>query len=332
MSGRTIRRYQALIEVAAVLARTRRTDDVVRAVHAEIGKLFTAPVTLLGLHRPDRSWHCRTLEGDEAFESELPPRADGLLERAMNGTLGVVDDVVTYSEQHGFTVRRLRSDDPKPIVRSWIGAPLSVNGTRLGVLSLQSYDTHAFTDGDLQFLHALAQHVSIAMENALLREQLEQQALTDALTFLPNRRAFEEAATKAIARARRSRHALSLAMLDVQNFKRINDHFGHATGDLVLQRLALHLQQHLREDDAAFRLGGDEFAILLWGDEHAARTALARLDQCVRESAWPEPVTRVRLNAGVAQYGTHPSLDAWLREADERMYAAKAEQRLLNDA
>jgi diguanylate cyclase (GGDEF)-like protein/PAS domain S-box-containing protein len=108
-----------------------------------------------------------------------------------------------------------------------------------------------------------------------LREQLRQQALSDGLTGLCNRRHFNDLTEKELARARRHGLSTALLMLDIDHFKRINDAHGHPQGDLVLQRLGALLRQQLRREDSAARVGGEEFALLLPRTDREAALVLA---------------------------------------------------------
>lgn len=151
-----------------------------------------------------------------------------------------------------------------------------------------------------------------------------QRARTDVLTGLPNRRAFLDAAELEIERQRRVSRPLTFALLDLDEFKLVNDRLGHATGDLVLAGLADLLHQRLRRVDLAARLGGDEFALLLpetdGGQCRVLLEALrARFDELVHEHGWP-----VGLSVGAVTFLLPPhDVEAALRAADEQLYAAK---------
>jgi len=110
---------------------------------------------------------------------------------------------------------------------------------------------------------------------ATLVEQLQEAAITDHLTGLFNHRYFHEYLEGEISQARQSGQPLSLAMLDVDDFKLVNDQCGHAQGDVLLQHLAAHIRAHIRSDDMAFRVGGDEFAIVLSQTDGEAGLAIA---------------------------------------------------------
>lgn len=159
------------------------------------------------------------------------------------------------------------------------------------------------------------------LENA--NEQLRRLAVTDELTGLSNRRAFEERLRLEFSMARRRRRELSVLILDVDNFKNINDRFGHAAGDEVLRRLGRLLKTTVRLPDLAVRYGGEEFVILLpeSGEEGAAGLS-RRLMNRVAEEIWDnEPIT---ISIGMA--ALNQSMESGLEIvtlADEALYAAK---------
>ena len=326
-----LQRHQALLEVLEVLTRASHSaSDVVGAVHQHAGRLVDANATVLALRQPD-GWLCDLFHLNERATLHVAHNERGLSEQVfVHGPLRV-PDVDDYLARHDLTVRNLRDHAPQ-LVRAYLGVPLHAEGERVGVLSLQSYTLDAFSDLDLHFLELLAKHVSLALENARLRERLERAALTDPLTGLNNRRAFERDAARAAGRAAQLSMPLTLVMLDAQGFKHVNDRYGHAAGDDVLRVLGRLLHTHMRAGDAAFRLGGDEFAALLWCDEAEARDAASRLSALLAAHAWTAQVPEIRVNAGVAALRERDDLDTWQRRADARMYAAKAARRLLSPA
>ena len=168
----------------------------------------------------------------------------------------------------------------------------------------------------------LMAHIVAAFKRSL--EQEREQARTDYLTGAVNKRYFMELAEAEIGRARRHGHPFSVAYMDVDDFKLVNDHLGHSAGDRLLKSVAETIRRDVRSIDVVARLGGDEFAILMpeTGD-HAARAAVGRLRRRLaldaRRQGWP-----VTFSIGVATWDEPPpSVDEMLRRADELMYAAK---------
>jgi diguanylate cyclase (GGDEF)-like protein len=158
---------------------------------------------------------------------------------------------------------------------------------------------------------------------SLLREQAISR--TDNLTGLLNGRGFYEAAANELARSSRYRHPLTLAYVDLDDFKGINDRFGHARGDAVLVAVARGLRRACRSSDIVGRLGGDEFVILFpETGRDAAEAALAKVRSRVQELGYPDGA-RVTASIGSVSFATPPSdVERLVHEADTAMYAVKA--------
>ncbi|OLV16248.1 sensor domain-containing diguanylate cyclase [Deinococcus marmoris] len=332
-------RYRHLVEVLASLARSSYgVEAVVQAVHEQTGTLFPGHATLLALRQPAGDWLWELYEGNRRYTQRLPFYPDGVIESVLHGEALSVPDIYAHLDAHPARMRRLLDDDqvildidgkyeqPDQPALSMLFVPLEVRAERMGVLSIQSYEVDAFDDTDLGFLELLAQHVSIALENAALREELERLTRTDMLTGLPNRRAFYHDAPLALAAARQDGKELRLIMLDVHEFKRINDGFGHQVGDAVLSTLGKVLRQTVLLPELAVRLGGDEFALLIWGMDEQLDQLIARLSQNLRAASWPSGLGPIRLHGGVAHPPLGESVDEWLSLADAQMYRAKRQR------
>lgn len=174
-------------------------------------------------------------------------------------------------------------------------------------------------------LHAL----ELSRTNRELRteaERLEQLSLTDRLTGLPNRRELDERLDVEVERAHRHGRPLVLALLDLDQFKSVNDRFSHDVGDQVLIRVGRLLREHLRATDVAARWGGEEFALLLpETDMEEATAVLERVRSVVAEADWNVIADglRVTVSIGATSWTPESSAADLLREADRRLYAAK---------
>jgi diguanylate cyclase (GGDEF)-like protein len=175
----------------------------------------------------------------------------------------------------------------------------------------------------------LASQAAVALDNARLHDIVQRQAMTDDLTGLVNRRRFIEALDAEIERARSFGSALTIVLADLDNFKQVNDEFGHHGGDVVLRAFADLIRSHVRDVDVSGRIGGEEFAILL---PETDREGAARVAERMRRSLNRVPIAiseehsiRVASSFGVAELGPEQSGDDLLRAADAALYRAKDE-------
>ena len=154
------------------------------------------------------------------------------------------------------------------------------------------------------------------------RGQLDQLSKQDELTGAGNRRAFMAHAEQAIRQYKRNGHISSLIYIDVDNFKQVNDEFGHSLGDSVLQSVVSCIQSNLRENDKLFRLGGDEFVVIAAGAklQHAAQVA-ERLRQDLENQKVSE--YGITLSIGISAIQDRDSVDNWVARADEALYQSK---------
>jgi len=174
---------------------------------------------------------------------------------------------------------------------------------------------------------SLAGQAVVALENARLHRMVERQALVDGLTGLANRRQADEALASEIARTERLGGPVGLILADVDDFKAVNDRFGHPTGDIVLRDLAETLRENVREIDTAARWGGEEFALILPGTdlEGAAqvaeriRAALAEREILSVDGA----ALHVTASFGVATSNPTTTVQQLVEAADEALYRAK---------
>jgi diguanylate cyclase (GGDEF)-like protein len=150
-------------------------------------------------------------------------------------------------------------------------------------------------------------------------------ASTDGLTGIYNRRGFETRIIETLAAAGRNGLGLSLLIIDIDHFKRLNDEFGHLLGDEVLRQVAKVFTQQLRKNDVVCRYGGEEFAILLPETTTERAQAVAeKLRRVVADHQFPGVPRPVTISLGIADCPTHAaSRDELVRAADEALYAAK---------
>ncbi|TVY03261.1 sensor domain-containing diguanylate cyclase [Cohnella terricola] len=156
-----------------------------------------------------------------------------------------------------------------------------------------------------------------------LNRTLELQALTDGLTGVSNRRAFQECLDAAFAAFARSRNPFAMVLLDIDYFKRINDTYGHPVGDEILRRLTQELQAQIRSIDVLARYGGEEFAIILPGaNRESAVIAAERFRKSIEEADWGE--YRVTISLGAATVSEEDTAESLIAKADQALYASKS--------
>jgi diguanylate cyclase (GGDEF)-like protein len=212
------------------------------------------------------------------------------------------------------------------------GPPLTVSldagDAHVGTLLLYPAPGDPFSEDEGRLAQWLAAQAAIALENARLHRAVERQAVTDDLTGLANRRRFGESLGLEVSRAERFDGSVALVLADLDDFKRVNDRYGHQIGDEVLRRFADLMRESVREFDLAARHGGEEFALLLpetdldGGVRLAERLAAALRAQ--RFSARGEAFT-VTSSFGVAAFPAAPSAQELMLTADRALYEAKRE-------
>jgi diguanylate cyclase (GGDEF)-like protein len=215
---------------------------------------------------------------------------------------------------------------------SALAAPLGATeeGDRVtGIVSVARGD-RAFNHGERELFAYLTNQASVSVENVDLHETVQRQAVTDELTGLFNHRRFQEVITVEVERARRYGQEMGLIMLDIDNFKQVNDLYGHLQGDMVLREVARVLRQSSREIDEPARYGGEEMAVALpQTDLEGAYQFAERVRRAVEALELPLPsgdgALRVTASFGVASLATadHPDKDSLVAAADRALYEAK---------
>ena len=203
--------------------------------------------------------------------------------------------------------------------------PLVSFGQTLGVLALDSALPDAFRDGDLQSLESVADICATAIQNAHYVERVKQLAYLDGLTGIFNRRFFELRILEEIDRARRYGTGMAVVMADIDQFKRLNDEFGHVLGDEVLRQVSSLFHQQVRKIDVVCRYGGEEFGILLTQTTAAHAMNIAeKLRKMVAGWQFPGVPRTVTISAGTAAFPEHGTTrDELVKAADAALYAAK---------
>jgi len=253
---------------------------------------------------------------------------DGPLEEAVReGSLTGAEDAAGEAERTAWRTGQLAEVGAEHIsVASVRLGPLEREGVTHGVITVTRRG-RSFSEDDREVLRSLATQSALALENVELHFQVRRQAVTDELTGLANHGRFYEMFINASEQVRRYQHPLGLIMLDLDNFKSINDTYGHLQGDVVLERVAGVLRESSRDADVPARYGGEELALILphtdlegsYAIAERIRTAIGALRIPI---AGQQGFVRVTASLGVAA-STNGDTDRLIAEADAALYRAK---------
>jgi diguanylate cyclase (GGDEF)-like protein len=306
-------------------------DTILRTILDQMERIITADMwTLLML--------------DEQRQELYYAVASGNVESALRDLRVKMDEgVAGWVVRHGETLIVPESENADPRlqqtlaadrhhVRSLIAMPLRGRKGVHGVIEILNPRASQLTDYTIAFLHILCDHAAIAIENARDVARIQQLTITDDATGLYNVRHLYKTLEHELDRARRTRHPVSLAFIDLDRFKLVNDIHGHLIGSELLSRVGSRLKQLSREKDSCFRYGGDEFVILM--PETSATEALVLATGIHRELI----STRFRMSnelelTASASVGLatcppeNPAVHAIIGAADARMYEVKSNGR-----
>lgn len=305
-------RLASLIESGLLEADLRPTCDRLTRLAK---RLFNVPVAMVNLIAE----HIVVVKSADGTAAVNQPRNISFCGHTiLNAVPLVVND--TASDER-FEDNPLVTDDPP--VRFYAGYPLRLgDGSIVGTLCLMDDQPRSFSEQDLVSLGDLATLAETAFAAVA-------GAIVDELTGLYNRRGFHHFATYGISAARRRAEPLTLAWLDLDRFRQINERFGHADGDAALTAMAGLLKSTFREADVLARYGADEFAILFPNsDEKGAWIAMQFLTE--QAAVWNEHSSypwALSFSWGVSEFDhQRDNLQSWLRTADEKMYSIKQQR------
>lgn len=281
-------------------------------------RMFDVPIALVSLVDENRQWF-KSCIGVDVNET---PRDISFCGHAILGDeIFLIEDA---SKDERFFDNPLVTDGPK--IRFYAGCPLKLpNKRKMGTLCIIDSKPRHFDDEDLEILRDLA----VMVENELAALHV---ATIDELTKISNRRGFAMLCEKSLAYVGRHNIETCLAYFDLDNFKPINDEYGHREGDNALCAFSNLLLEHIRESDIFGRLGGDEFSVLFTGATlEDIETVLEAFEEKVDEyNKVSEKPYDIEFSYGVVEYdaGIHENLKQLLELADKKMYENKEKKKI----
>ena len=307
-------------------------DESTKTLSQEVNKLFGARDSTIILYL----FHSKT--GELGISSSLKGQMrvnlktkkgdlfDQWIVKAMQPLL--IEDA---KSDFRFDVDKLKPEDAREIL-SVISVPLMVANKALGILRVDSPHEKYFSTEDLRFLQTIGDLGALTIENAQLYERVEQLAIRDGLTGLYLRRHLLERLKEEFSRQLRHKGELSFMMIDIDEFKKYNDTFGHSAGDIVLKTIGAHLSKFFHDPgNLVCRYGGEEFCALLPQTDfkkalelaEILRREISQMDIILRRER-----TKITVSIGVAAYPKNAKTkDELIQLADRALYKAKGEGR-----
>jgi two-component system, cell cycle response regulator len=344
------------VELERRLREIEASRDQLRGSLARLGQTLSSSLDLNRTLALVVETAMETLAAERGYLMLFTPERDALYVKVGRGLEGDVRRLRVGEGIAGWVARtgtplRLpaeadRGVEPaggEPTAPQHLAVPMLGRGRVIGVLSLLGDDERAFTQNDLDTMRSFAAQASVAIENVMLHQEAQRLSVTDPLTGLWNFRYFQLQADREFESAGRFDRPLSLAVLDIDFFKDVNDRFGHQVGDEVLIEIARRLRDSTRVPDVVARYGGEEFIVLLPGTDLEGAVATAeRIRAAVGGSpievstaaatamlgGGPVDPLRITCSVGVAAFPGHGrTVAGLLRSADAAMYAAKRQGR-----
>jgi diguanylate cyclase (GGDEF)-like protein/putative nucleotidyltransferase with HDIG domain len=322
------RESYTLYEIAQAMGRSMSLAETMTLVSSKLSALVPFSSCALFVQSGDAGLRCRFATGPyaAALEDATISEGDGLSGWVARHRRPLVNGIAAAE----FTAAGISS--AAGTLRSALVCPLIAGEQVIGTIAVYHEDADPYNEDHRRVLDEVSHQAASVVHNALLFEQTHEQAFKDGLTGLANSRALQFQVARELGRARRTGSQFSLLLLDLDEFKRINDEHGHLDGDRALQEVARVLQQTTRAYDTCIRYGGDEFVILLpeCGRDEADQRGRTLQDAIARIVLEGYAGLRIplRVSVGASVFPEDgDNYERLLAKADRRMYRDKAERK-----
>lgn len=323
--------FHALHELGIFISSTLLLDNILKdTIDGIIGVLDIPCITIL-LFNKKKELILKELYGLEQDATEIKGQEINIIKG------GLIQQFIDTRRSQPFKVDDVWQNEKiseelkkiSPLLRSAIISSLIIADELLGFIIIGSTEPNSLTIQIYDFIKVIVPHVASAINNAKLYNQINEQAITDALTDLYNRRHFQDQYKYHFEYARRYSHPLSVLMIDIDNFKKFNDTYGHDVGDFVLKNIAKIILTNVRTTDIVARYGGEEIIVLLTETpKKAAKPVAERLVKAVglkpfiMSDDFPELYVTISVGYATFPDDSYSAIDL-VNMADKGMYKAK---------
>jgi diguanylate cyclase (GGDEF)-like protein/putative nucleotidyltransferase with HDIG domain len=316
-----------LYEIARAMGRSMSLAETMTLIGTKLSGLVPFSSCALFVCQDDGSLRCRFASGRHAelLDDAIVAKGLGLSGWVARHGCSLVNGIPSIE----FQAVGLASE---PDLRSALVCPLIVNQHVIGTIAVFHVEAASYTEDHRRVVEEVAQQAAAVVHNALVFEQTQDDSMKDGLTGIGNTRALQMQVARELGRGRRSGSEFSLVLLDLDDFKAINDTHGHLSGDRALQEVAKVLRHTTRPYDTCVRYGGDEFVVLLASCGRAeADERRHMLQEAVAAIELEAPDGRViplGVSAGIAEFPSDgETYERLLARADRRMYRDKAQRK-----